>query len=109
MAIPCCGIKSIDRRTKMVTVTEKATACTYEFQAQGAKDLEGLKVGGSIELDVKQLSAVAQPKSGQVSSTAQAATSGSNSCGSNVPRDANTTTCWVRGDGDKWVAVPCTK
>ena len=104
---PCCGIKSVDMRTKMVTVTEKATGCTYAFKANVAKDLEGLKVGGAIELDVKQLPALSQPKPPQGSSTARSAAT---SCGSNVPRDADTKAgnkCFVKTEDKGWVPVPC--
>src|SRR5688572_6071866 len=52
-ATACCTVKTIDARTRMVTVTETKTGCTYEFQAKEAKDLEGLKVSGALRLDVQ--------------------------------------------------------
>ncbi len=104
-ATPCCTVKSIDARTRMVTVTETKTGCTYEFQAKDAKDLDGLKSGGSLRLDVKQLPAT----SGPTGSTAQAATSGgSEACGSNVPRNAKTKTlCKVMTGPNSWEYRPC--
>jgi hypothetical protein len=100
---PCCAIKTINARTRMVTVTEKATACTYEFQAKEAKDLDGLKAGTAIRVDVKQLPAT----SGPTGSTGQAA-SGADACGSNVPRNAKTKTlCKVMTGPNSWEYKPC--
>src|SRR5687767_5485740 len=61
---PCCSIRSIDTRTRTVTVTEKTTGCTYEFQAKTAQDLLGLSAGGNISLDVKRLMVPAEPVGG---------------------------------------------
>ena len=58
---PCCNIKSINARTRMVTLTDKKTACTFEFQAKEAKDLEDVKVGTAIRVDVKELPATSGP------------------------------------------------
>ena len=119
---PCCGVKSINVRTRVVTVTEKATGCTYEFQAKDAKDLDGLKVGSAIALDVRQLlvlaepagtpsalgarpaepvnkpaepvSKPAEPVGRPVRSSVAAASTGA--CGSNVPRNAKTKTLCKR-------------
>jgi len=99
---PCCSIKTISARTRMVTVTEKKTGCTYEFQAKDAKDLEGLKVGSAVRVDVKQLPAT----SGPTGSTGQAASS--EACGSNVPRNAKTKTlCKVMTGPNSWEYRPC--
>jgi hypothetical protein len=86
----------------MVTVTEKKTACTYEFQAKEVEDLEGLKAGAAIRVDVKQLPAT----SGPTGSTGQAATG--EACGSNVPRNAKTKTlCKVMTGPNSWEYKPC--
>ena len=99
---PCCNIKSINARTRMVTVTDKKTACTFEFQAKEAKDLEGVKVGTAIRVDVKELPAT----SGPTGSVGQAATG--EACGSNVPRNAKTKTlCKVMTGPNSWEYKPC--
>ena len=100
---PCCNIKSINARTRMITLTDKKTACTFEFQAKEAKDLEGVKVGTAIRVDVKQLPATAGP----TGATGSAA-SGSEACGSNVPRNAKTKTlCKVMTGPNSWEYKPC--
>jgi hypothetical protein len=99
---PCCTVKSINARTRMVTITETKTGCTYDVQAKTAKDVEGLKAGSSFDIDVKGLAF----SSGPTQSTGQAATSGTGRCGSNVPRDADTKACYEIKDGKK-VVVRC--
>jgi hypothetical protein len=128
-AAPCCAVKSIDARTRMVTVVENKTACTYEFQAKTAADLVGLKVGSAITLDVKALVDLAEPagrRAGLAKKPAEpvnkpaepagkpaepindrptrgvaatASAASSTACGSNVPRNAKTKTLCKRMTG----------
>jgi hypothetical protein len=58
-------VKSIDARTRMVTVVENKTGCTYQFEAKTAADLIGLKVGSALTLDVKLLIDPAEPVNGR--------------------------------------------
>jgi hypothetical protein len=131
---PCCNVKSINARTRVVTVTEKATGCTYEFEAKEAKDLDGLKVGSAIALDVRQLPAPAEPAgtpsalgakpAEPVSKPAEpvgkpaepagrpvrslAGAASAAACGSNVPRNAKTKTLCKRMTGpNSWEYVTC--
>jgi hypothetical protein len=83
-------------------VTDKKTTCTFEFQAKEAKDLEGLKVGTAIRVNVKELPATSGP-TGSVGSAASA-----EACGSNVPRNAKTKTlCKVMTGPNSWELKPC--
>jgi hypothetical protein len=68
---PCCTVKSLDARTKMVTVVENKTGCTYQFQASSAADLAGLKVGSAITLDLKLLIDPADPVNGRTAGLAK--------------------------------------
>ena len=105
---PCCSIKSINARTRMVTVTEKKTSCTYEFEAKEAKDLAGLKIGTAVSLDVTQLRVVSEP-TGSVGSAATSSGVGSGACGSNVARNAKTKTLCKQTttNPNSWTLVPC--
>jgi hypothetical protein len=102
-AVPCCEIKKTDASTRIVTLTEKATGCTYEVKVNNAKDLKGLRVGGSFDIDLKVLAPLTGPT---IEMTGQAASS----CGSNVPRDANTKEPCIEMTGpNSWKYVPCPK
>jgi hypothetical protein len=109
-AEPCCEIKKINASTRIVTLTEKATGCTYEVKASDAKDLKGLRVGGSFDIDIKglaPLTGTTMEKAGQAASSAR---SGTTSCGSNVTRDANTKERCIEMTGpNSWKYVPCPK
>ncbi len=107
---PCCSIKKIDASTRMVTLTEKATGCTYEVKINDAKDLKGLRVGGSFDIDIKGLAPLSGPTSEKTSQAASSARSGTTSCGSNVTRDANTKERCIEMTGsNSWKYVPCPK
>ncbi len=103
---PCCNIKSINARTRMVTLTEKKTSCTYEVQLNDPKDVSMLKTGAAIAIDLTGL----VPTPGQTGATGQAASgTGTAPCGSNVPRNANTKPvgkCYKIVNG-KAVEEPC--
>ena len=105
---PCCNIKSINARTRMVTLTEKKTSCTYEVQLNDPKDVSTLKTGAAIAIDLTGL----VPTPGPTGATGQAASSGTGTapCGSNVPRNANTKAvgkCYKVGANGKLVEEPC--
>jgi hypothetical protein len=131
---PCCGVKSIDARTRMVTVVENKTGCTYQFQASSAADLVGLKVGSAITLDLKLLAEPADPVNGRTAGLAKkpaepanrpaepvnrpaepvgsptrgVAAASSTACGSNVARNAKTKTLCKRMTGpNSWEYVTC--
>lgn len=106
-ADPCCAIKKIDASTRVVTLTEKATGCTYEVKISDAKDLKGLRVGGSMDVELKSLAPLTGPtmsKTGQAASSASSTTT----CGSNVARNANTKAPCIEMTGpNSWKYVPC--
>lgn len=131
-AEPCCSVTSIDARTRMVTVVEKKTGCTYQFQANTAADLVGLKVGSAITLDVKLLIDPAVPINSRAAGLAKkpaepintrpaepvgrptrsvaatASVASSTACGSNVARNAKTKTLCKRMTGpNSWEYVTC--
>jgi hypothetical protein len=105
---PCCTVKSINARAGLVVVAETKTGCTYEVQVNDAKSLERLKTGAPLTLDLQGL----VPKSGPTQAIGQAATSsGTEQCGSNVSRNANTKPapgkCYRIEAGGKMVEEAC--
>lgn len=94
---PCCGVQSVNRRTGTVTAVVKATGERFTFRA-GRAFLRSLRVGEALAFTPA------------AESTACAATSApSRSCGTNVPRDADTRPkeCVTTNSAGQTIKVPC--
>jgi hypothetical protein len=50
-ADPCCAIKAINKRTRVVTAQELATGRTFQFKVPSRAVLRGLKVGQKVSAD----------------------------------------------------------
>lgn len=107
---PCCSIKSINARTMMVTITEKATGYTYEFKANEENDLRDLRPGAAIRLDLKGLARLPGPVSAKSKPGPASPAGGTTSSGTNVGRNEDTkpgSKCYVKTEDKGWVQVPC--
>ena len=99
-AAPCCGITAIDAKTGLITVREKATAATCQYQVKDVGVLGRLKVGQPVDAG---LLPQAQPVQGTSGKT------GNSTCGWNGPRGQDTRPKNNECVDKKGNKVPCPK
>ena len=105
---PCCSVVAVDATNCAVTLKDAKTGRTFQVAVLDKAWLKTLKVGKAVDI------AKAQPtgSTGSAASSGTTATTsgaGSSSCGSNVPRGADTRPkeCVATNSAGQQVRVVC--
>lgn len=95
-ADPCCTVQTVNRRTGVVVALDRTTGKTFTLRVTDRGLLRRIRPGQAVHGETPP------------ECTGSAASAGgTTSCGSNVPRDANTKTCWIAGPNGEWIRVQC--
>ena len=80
-AVPCCAITAIDTKSGLITVKEKATEATCQYQVTDVRAIGRLKVGQPVDASLLPQALPVQGSSGNA---------GNSACGWNGPRGGET-------------------